>query len=338
MNDLTTSKIKSFWERPEGFAGMAAIGIGCLAVYFIGLAILPSINLWLALAIGAVGKTIVLAGVCAVAALLLAIGLNERFQLFVSFMFKSAMRKLAGVDPIGVMKGYIETLIEKKSKFDKNKGELRGQIRGCDQQINANRAEISRATQLAQAAKAAGNQGQLTVHGRNMSRLEELNNRMQSTRDKMQMLYDFLGKYSEATDLVIQDMTNDVRAREQERKYSTTANSAMRSAMGILRGEGVGKSMYDDAMEYALEDYANKMGEIDDFMDSTQSIMDGIDLQNGVWQQSAIDKLSQFESKTTSLLLGGEKRLMLESSNASTIEMSTTPLAANTDYNKLFSK
>jgi hypothetical protein len=150
---------------------MAAIGIGCLAVYFIGLAILPSINLWLALAIGAVGKTIVLAGVCAVAALLLAIGLNERFQLFVSFMFKSAMRKLAGVDPIGVMKGYIETLIEKKSKFDKNKGELRGQIRGCDQQINANRAEISRATQLAQAAKAAGNQGQLTVHGRNMSRL-----------------------------------------------------------------------------------------------------------------------------------------------------------------------
>jgi hypothetical protein len=338
MNDFSESKIKSFWERREGFAGMIAIGVGVLALYFGGLALLPSINLWLAMAIGAVGKAVVLAGLCTAAAIFLYIVTNQRFQLFVSFMFKSMMRKLAGVDPIGVMKGYIETLIEKKQKFDANKGELRGQIRACDQQINTNRAEINHATQLAQAAKAAGNQGQLTVHGRNMSRLEELNTRMQGTRDKMQMLYDFLGKYSEATDLVIQDMTNDVRAREQERKYSTTANLAMRSAMAILRGEGVGKSMYDDAMEYALEDYANKMGEIDDFMQSTQSIMDGIDLQNGIWQQSALDKLSQFESKT-SLLLGGEKRLMLETSTSTPQMMSVTPLAASeTNYDKLFSK
>jgi hypothetical protein len=101
--------------------------------------------------------------------------------------------------------------------------------------------------------------------------------------------------------------------------------------MSILKGEGIEREMYDEAMEFALQDYATKMGEIEDFMIDTQSIMDGIDLQNGVWEQAAIEKLSQFENKT-SILLGGEKRLMLEQTSAATLQ----PLGTTADYSKLF--
>ena len=335
MNDTTASKIKSFWERPEGTTGMIALGLLALAAFFGINAVLPAINNFLSMAIGAVGKGIVLAGLMATGAAFLFIITNKRFLTLCKYMFMSAMRACTSafieIDPIGIMKSYIETLQEKKEKFDKNKASLKGQIRECDMQISANRAEIDKATRLAKVAKEQGNAGQLSVHGRNMTRLGELNDRMQNTRDKMQKLYEFLCKYSEATDLVIQDMTNDVKAREQERRYSTTTNNAMRSAMSILKGEGVEKAMYDEAMEFALQDYASKMGEIEDFMIDTQSIMDGIDLQNGVWEQAAIEKLSQFENKT-SILLGGEKRLMLEQTTQATIQ----PLNTTSDYSKLF--
>jgi hypothetical protein len=159
---------------------------------------------------------------------------------------------------------------------------------------------------------------------------------MKGTRAKMEMLYQMLVKYSDATDLVIQDMCNDVKAREQEMKYSRTANSAMRSAMAILKGEGADRELYDEAMEYALNDYANKMGEIEDFMESTRTIMDGIDLQNGVWEQAAIEKLNQFENKTDSLLLGGSKRIMIEDMSTGTTVQLNSKVPVTSDYNRFF--
>jgi hypothetical protein len=330
-----TRQPKSFWERPEGTTGMAFIALLGVGGFFLAKAVLPTILAVFGMAITAVGQAITITILCAVLAALLYILTNSKFQTLCSYLFKSSMHKLTGVfienDPIGIMKSYIETLQEKKEKFDKNKASLKGQIRECDMQISANRSEIDKATRLAKAAKEQGNAGQLSVHGRNMTRLGELNDRMQAGRDKMQKLYEFLCKYSEATDLVIQDMTNDVKAREQEQRYSTTTNNAMRSAMSILKGEGIEREMYDEAMEFALQDYATKMGEIEDFMIDTQSIMDGIDLQNGVWEQAAIEKLSQFENKT-SILLGGEKRLMLEQTSAATLQ----PLGTTADYSKLF--
>jgi hypothetical protein len=335
MNDINT-KIKSFWERPEGTTGMITLALLGLGGFFLVNAALPFISMFLSNAIAVVGKGIALGGLLFIVAAILFVITDKRFTTLCKYMFMSAMRAVTGIvvelDPIGIMKNYIEELYKKKVSFDSNKAELKGQIRNCDLQISNNLAEIDKATRLAKQAQNAGNEGQLRVHGRNMTRLSELNDRMSATRDKMQKLYDFLCKYSEATNLVIQDMENDVLAREQERKYSTTSNNAMKSAMSIIKGEGIGRQLYDEAMEFALQDYANKMGEIEDFMIDTKSIMDGIDMQNGIWEQNALEKLTQFESKT-SLLLGEEKRIVLENHSSTKNVESIKP-----DYQKLFNK
>ena len=334
MNE-NTQKLKSFWERDEGTVGMGILALGGLGIYFA----LPAILAFLSMAILVVGKTIVLAALCAVLGTIVALAMNNRFRTLISFLFKSSVRKLTSVfiniDPISIMKSYIETLYEKKASFDKNKSALRGQINSCQTQIERNVNQIKEAERLARAAQDAGNRGQLSVHGRNMTRLSEVNSRMSDMLAKMKMLYEFLNKYSNATDLVIQDMTNDVKAREMERQYSTTANSAMKSAMAILKGDGTGKEIYDEAMEFALSDYANKMGEIDDFMDSTQSIIEGIDIKNGMWEQAALEKLNEFENRTDSLLLGGEKRLMLENTS-SQINFQNLNTSNTDKYSELF--
>jgi hypothetical protein len=340
LSDNSQKSIKSFWERPEGTTGMITLALLGVGGFFLAKALLPSIIAVFGMAITAVGQAITITILCAVLAALLLILTNPRFQAFCSYLFKSTMRAMTSVlveiDPIGIMKGYIDTLRQKKKKLDENKSSLKGQIRACDEQINANSAEINKATNLARAAEQQGNRGQLVVHGRNIERLSALNERMKGTRAKMEMLYQMLVKYSDATDLVIQDMCNDVKAREQEMKYSRTANSAMRSAMAILKGEGADRELYDEAMEYALNDYANKMGEIEDFMESTRTIMDGIDLQNGVWEQAAIEKLNQFENKTDSLLLGGSKRIMIEDMSTGTTVQLNSKVPVTSDYNRFF--
>ena len=61
-----------------------------------------------------------------------------------------------------------------------------------------------------------------------------------------------------------------------------------------------------------------KMGEIDSFMEDTESILAGINLQNGMWEAEAEKKLLEFEKKSDSLVLGGTKRMMIENVNTGT--------------------
>jgi hypothetical protein len=47
-------------------------------------------------------------------------------------------------------------------------------------------------------------------------------------------------------------------------------------------------------------------------MNSSQSILDGIDMQNGVWEEKALKQLEAWEAKTDSVLLGDTKRVLIE--------------------------
>jgi hypothetical protein len=89
-----------------------------------------------------------------------------------------------------------------------------------------------------------------------------------------------------------------------------------------------------------VADYGQRLGEIDDFMDTTKSILEGMDLQNGVYDAAALDKLTVWESNADSLILGDNKRLLLEQQSASpTMTFSTAqPATIDANYDKFFTK
>ena len=92
-------KPKTFWERPEGTTGMVAIGLVILGLAVAGPALLALFNTMIAL-IGA-GITMVVLG--SILFGLIMIVTNKKFQTLMSYMFKSAMRKITGafveIDP-----------------------------------------------------------------------------------------------------------------------------------------------------------------------------------------------------------------------------------------------
>lgn len=338
---------KSFWSRKEGTVGMVVLAtLGVAAVLLLN-SWLPGINNFLGMAIAAVGKTMVLAGMLAAFAAVLAIGMNKKVQTLVSFMFQSAVRKATGIfveiDPIGIMKGYRDRMVARKADLDEQKKNVAGQKRKVKDVIDANELEIGNAMASLKVARDKNIPTQIKLHSTQAERLTAFNGRLAGTLSKIEMIYTLLGKYSEASDLFIQDTSNEIRVRETEMKLGRATSSAISSAKAILFGEGEAKALYDTALEYLLEDFSMRMGEIEDFVDMSTGIMQNIDLQSGVMEAKALERLEAFENQQ-SRVLGDQKTLLIEQSNgvylpvtgANEPQRAAVPVASPSDYSKFF--
>ena len=105
---------KSFWQRPEGvtglvFIGALLIGLGLLMVNF-GALVLPFLSSTVGIVVAAV---LLLSVVFAI--------VDPRTRTLLSYLYKSAMRKVTGlfvnIDPIGILKSYVEELEGQPTKY-----------------------------------------------------------------------------------------------------------------------------------------------------------------------------------------------------------------------------
>jgi len=320
---------------------MLTLGLIGLGGFFLAQAVLPAIIGLLGMAIAVVGKTIVLGILCAVAAALVFVLTNKKFLVLMGYMFKSVMRAVTGwfveIDPIGIMKSYIDDMKDKKTLMVDRTNKLSGQMRVCQEQINRNARDAETSLNTAKVAHDQGKNSLFTVNARMAGRLKQSNMTLQDLMNRMTLLYRALTKYSEAADTVIADLTSEVKVREQERSMILASHTAMRAAMSILNGDGDKKEMFDQAMEFVVDDYGKKLGEIEDFMSSSQTFIDGLDLQNGVFEEQALKQLATWESKADSILLGGDKRLMLEDMSQQPASTMAVPQAVgDSNYGKFF--
>lgn len=338
MMSEDTNKTKSFWERPEGTTGMIALALGGVGLW----AALPALLAFMTGLVALLGQTIAAVCLALVLGALLFLITNKKVQTLVSYMFKSGMRKVTGIiveiDPIGIMKNYIEDLIKKREIMATSRDRLKGQLTVLERQINQNASEYETAMARAKVAHDKGNGGVFSVNSRQAGRLEKLNKEsLGPLKLQMDVHLRALNKYYEVTGTVIDDLRNEVKAREIERKMILESHSAMKAAKSILMGGTDQKELFDQAMEFVVEDFGMKMGEIDSFIENSKGFVEGLDIQNGVYEAEAMKKLQEWEQKADSILLGSQKQAMLEHvTNTSTINLGiTVPAAQQVDYSKL---
>ena len=75
------------------------------------------------------------------------------------------------------------------------------------------------------------------------------------------------------------------------------------------------------ALEAMAEDVGQKVGEMERFMDMSKNFMDGIDLQNGVFEEEGMAMLQKWEKEGVSFLLGGEKNKIVANVNNNASEV-----------------
>lgn len=308
-------KQKSFWQRPEGVTG---------AIFLIGLAAGAGFLLY---TYGAVLATILsnaiyLGILLVVLAALVYMVLDPTMRNMVWYMYKSVMRWVTGIfvniDPIGILKSYIDDLQDNLKKMRKQIGSLKGQMRKLSNLMETNSKEIQQQMKLASAARDKGKESQMLLSSRKAARLKESNEKYGALHQKMEVIYRILNKMHQNSEILLEDTKDQVQLKEQERKAIRASHSAMKSAMSVISGDPDKRAMFDAAMENITDDIANKVGEMERFMEMSANFMDTVDLQNGVFQEEGLQMLEQWEKESTLMLMSGE--------NAGTLDLDS-PIA-----------
>lgn len=292
---------KSFWKRPEGVTGMVF-----LAAILAGVGYLVFAN---AAAIAAA-----MSNVLVLAATILALGaivymvVDPKMRALVGYMYKSVMRWVTGVfvtiDPIGILENYVDDLEKNLQKMGKQIGNIRGQMRKLKNLLKDNEEEIDKSLRMAQKAKEKGIQNQLVLSSRKAARLKETNEKYTELLNKMEILYRVLTKMYSNSEVLLEDTKDQVKLKKEERKAIRASHSAMKSAMNVISGDADKRALFDAALEEIADDVANKVGEMEQFMEMSSNFMESVDLQNGLFQEEGLRMLEEWEEKSTLLLMG----------------------------------
>ena len=329
--DNTSLKPKSFWKKPEGKTGMLFMGLlgagGLYGLY----KILPYL-------ITIVENTLYLGILLTVLGAFIYMILDPKMRSLIFYMYKSFMRWITGIfiqiDPIGILKSYIEDLKDNLKKMNKQIALLKGQMKRLQQIMADNRVNINSNLKLASAAKEKDKKGIMILKSRKAGRLKESNLKLDGLYKKMEILYRVLTKMYENSEILLEDIEDQVMVKEQERKAIRASHSAMKSAMNIIAGNNDKKEMFDRALEVIAEDVSMKIGEMERFMDMSTNFMDSIDLQNGIFEEEGLELLEKWENEGVSLILGNQKDLLVHDQHRVDLD---APIIKNKTHNNQYS-
>jgi hypothetical protein len=307
--EMQEFKPKTFWQRPEGITGMIFVAALIIGGGFLLYTLMPIL-------IGLVSNTLYLAGMLLVLGAVVYMVLDPKMRNLIGYMYKSVMRWITGIfvqiDPIGILKSYVEDLENNLRQMNKQIAQLRGQMHKLQEIIFNNRKEIQSNLELASKAKDTDKQAIMILKSRKAGRLQESNLRLEDLYKKMEILYRVLGKMYQNSEILAEDVKDQVMVKEQERKAIRASHSAMRSAMNIISGNKDQRYMFDMALEAIADDVSQKVGEMERFMEMSSTFMESVDLQNGVFEEEGLKMLEKWEKEGVSLLLGGEKQRLIK--------------------------
>ena len=322
---MESFKPKSFWKRPEGVTGALFLGAILLGGGYLIATNLPAI-------IALTSNILYLSLLVGLLAVVIYMVLDPKMRNLIWYMYKSVMRWLTGlfvqIDPIGVLKSYVEDLKDNLAKMNKQITKLRGQMHKLRELILKNQRDIQTNLRMASKAKETNKSAMVVLKSRKAGRLKESNLKLEDLYRKMEVLYRVLGKMYENSEIMLEDIQDQVQVKEQERKAIRASHSAMKSAMNIISGNADQRYMFDMALEAIADDVSQKVGEMERFMEMSANFMDSVDLQNGVFEEEGLAMLEKWEREGVSMILGNEKdTLLLNAADDSNVLDLDAPIA-----------
>jgi hypothetical protein len=274
---------KSFWSKPEGLTSMLFLGA-------VGAYLLYHINDILEFLIKVTENTLYLGGLLVVLGFFIFLITSKDIRTAVFFLYKTLMRNLTGLviqlDPIAIMKIYIEDLKEKRQKMSGQIDILAGQLTKLNKKINENNLEIKQKFAEANKANSMTDKPGMkeaaslaTIEG---AGLQEMNEKLLPLQRNMQTVLGFMEKVQSSADYIIKETEIKVKLKETEYEIVKSSSSALKTAVSIFKGNPDKKFYFDASMEYIQDDMSMKLGEMKRAMDLSMDFINGVDIQNGV--------------------------------------------------------
>lgn len=310
---MDNQKMKSFWKKPEGVTGKiflaGLIGGGVFALY----KLLPYIITLLENTLYAVGLGIVLFVVVVVLS-------DKRFRTSMWYLYKTIMRKFTGfiieLNPIAILKTYVQDLKEKLNKIEEQLLSLKSQMGKVDRKIQEKEEDIEKKLGLAKAAKSQGRPpAEIAMYAGQAERLKSFYDKLKVMRGKMDVIYKVLNKMKDYSALMITNTEFEVQIKEEEFETMSKSHNIMKTAFNIIKGNDDKKLMFDEAMEFVLDDIGHKTGEMERMLDATTDFINTVDLENAVFEDRGMQFLEELDKKGMETILGKVKTLPESNTN-----------------------
>lgn len=304
FTNMADFKPKSFWKKAEGKVGI----VGLLAIAGgIGFLIISNIT-WI---IGLLSVTLHAILLFAAIAAVLYLFFDKRIRTLMLYFYKSIIRWITGIfiaiDPIGILKNYLVDLHKKEKTINSQIGNLKGEIGKIQKTIKDNKDAISMSKKMAVAAQRTGHNKQVVLQVRKAGRKQNFNKNLSEVADRMSVLYNVLKKVSENVSFFIEDLEDEVSTREAEYKAIRAGHSAIKGAMGVMKGTSE-EELFNQAMDYVVEETGRKIGEIEYFLDASEKFITGIDIENNMFEIEGLEMLEKWEEQSESYIIDGKTK------------------------------
>lgn len=305
MENNTNNSLSAFWKRPEGKLGMPAlIAIFGVGAYFLYKA-LPTIITLMENTFYALG---LFAGLVAIFSLIL----NNKFRTTIWYLYKGLMRAITGLaielNPIAILESYVEDIKAKLVKIGEQMTDLKGQIGKIAKKISDNKADYQKTIDRMRAAESQGKKGDVILYARQSERLKNYIDKLESLFNRMDILYKVLQKMEYYSGIMVQDTDMQVRLAKDERESITKSHSVMKSAMNIIKGDNDKKMIFDQSMEYVLDDIGYKVGEMDRMLEDSTQFINEVDLDDEVYAERGLKMLEKFDQDGIDAIFGNGKK------------------------------
>ena len=283
-------KLKSYWDRPGGKAGIF-IGLGLLGViaYFV-VPILTTI-VWNTLNFG-------IALVCLGVFLYCVTHRKLRMSLF--YLYEIIMKKLVGfvieLDPFIIAEDYIGDMEKQRETLYNQSMDVDGQKEKIDLKLNEKEKEMNNMLAKAKAAKDNNMMPELGNATRQVARINEYIKQLAPIRDSLAKIGDYLTKVHKNSGYLIEDAKNELELKKDLYKSVTSGNQALNSAMKIFKGDPEKKLMVEQSMEYLKDDIAGKLASMKKAISYSTDFMRSIDLDNATFEVEGLKMLEAYDS------------------------------------------
>jgi hypothetical protein len=227
--------------------------------------------------------------------------LDKSVRTLICYLYKSLVRKATGLfiqlDPVAIIEGFLEDLKEKMITMEEQVGSLKGQIRKIKNKITEKDEKVEYFMGMARAAQSKNDQGLMNLNLRKAEREKEASRKFGVLRDKTEKLYTVLDKMKRYSGIMVEDISHEVEIKKEEREIIRTSHGVMKSAVNIINGNSDRKVIFDQAMEFIVDDIGMRIGEMERFMDVSADFMNNMDLENAMYEEKGLKALDEWASK-----------------------------------------
>lgn len=304
MDNNSNNSLSAFWKRPEGKLGMPALiamfGVGAYFLY----KALPTLITLMENTFYALG---LFAGLVAIFALVL----NGRFRTTVWYLYKGLMRAITGLaielNPIAILESYVEDIKAKLVKIGEQMKDLKGQMGKIFKKIEDKKTEYRLAVDRMRAvANNPDKKGELLMFSRQSERLKVYIEKLEKLYTRMEILYNVLKKMEYYSGIMVQDTDMQVQLAKDEREAITKSHSVMKSAMNIIKGNNDRKMIFDQSMEFVLDDIGYKVGEMDRMLEESTQFISEVDIDDEVYAERGLKMLEKFDQNGIDAIFGNK--------------------------------